>query len=106
MFMSNIKKAGRISLAFDVLIKAVKAIPVEIRTEILFYAKSIENDTKLTLILNLCNEALILLKTVLNDAVSKEIKILERFIKEQNAVDETGRLIPKNKKDITSSSLQ
>lgn len=119
MFMSNIKKAGRISLAFDVLIKAVKAIPAgirtekllnvllpEFRTEILFYAKSMENDTKLTLILTLCNEALILLKTVSNDAVSKEIKILERFIKEQSGVDETGKLIPKIKKDITSSSLQ
>jgi hypothetical protein len=27
MFMSNIKKAGRIALAFDVLYRAVKSIP-------------------------------------------------------------------------------
>ena len=27
MFMSNIKKAGRLALAFDVLVKAIKAIP-------------------------------------------------------------------------------
>ena len=119
MFMSNIKKAGRIALAFDVLVKAVKAIPVEIRTEklskvllpdfrteTLFYAKSTESDTKLALILNLCNESLVLLKTVLNNDVSEEIRILERFIKEQSGVDETGKLIPKSKKDITSSSLQ
>jgi len=31
MFMSNIKKAGRLSLAFDVLIKTVKAIPEAVK---------------------------------------------------------------------------
>lgn len=119
MFMSNIKKAGRIALAFDVLEKAVKAIPVEgrpeqlskvllpeFRTETLFYAKSAENDTKLTLLLNLCKEALDVLKTVSKETVSEEIRILERFIKEQSGVDETGKLIPKSKKEITASSLQ
>jgi len=33
LFMSNIKKVGRISLAYDVLVKAVKAIPEEKRTD-------------------------------------------------------------------------
>ena len=36
LFMSNIKKAGRMSLAYDVLVKAVKAIPAQ------------EGDSKLT----------------------------------------------------------
>ena len=35
MFMSNIKKAGRMSLAYDVLVRAVKAIPEEKRTDAL-----------------------------------------------------------------------
>ncbi|MCQ1531283.1 hypothetical protein [Lutispora saccharofermentans] len=35
LFMSNIKKAGRMSLTYDVLVKAVKAIPEAKRTEAL-----------------------------------------------------------------------
>jgi hypothetical protein len=44
LFMSNIKKAGRISLAYDVLIKAVKAISKEKLTESLL--KVLEPDFK------------------------------------------------------------
>ena len=75
LFMSNIKKAGRISLAYDVLVKAVKAIPKEKRTDslsltlepnfktdVLYRAKAQEGDSKLTLLLNLCKEALLLLE--------------------------------------------
>lgn len=29
----NIKRAGRLSLAFDVLTQAIKAIPIDLRTE-------------------------------------------------------------------------
>ena len=31
MFMPNIKKSGRLALAYDVLVKGVKAIPEEMR---------------------------------------------------------------------------
>ena len=64
MFMSNIKKAGRLSLAFDILIKAAKAIPEanltdtlkdvlvpEFRTETLFKTKASETESRLNSIL-------------------------------------------------------
>ena len=71
LFMSNIKKAGRMSLAFDVLIKIVKAIPEDklteklsktlkpnFKTDILYHSKSSESETKLTMLLNLFKDAL------------------------------------------------
>lgn len=46
MFMSNIKKAGRLALAFDVLCRAVKAIPENRRTGSL--QKALEPEFKTT----------------------------------------------------------
>ncbi|MEW6661690.1 MAG: hypothetical protein AB1447_04790, partial [Bacillota bacterium] len=75
LFMNNIKKAGRMSLAYDVLVKAVKAIPKEKRaealskalepdfkTDVLYRTKAQEGDSRLTLLLNLCKEALSILE--------------------------------------------
>lgn len=75
LFMSNIKKAGRMSLAYDVLFKAVKAIPKEklteslskvlepnFKTDVLYRSKAQEGDSKLTLLLNLCKETLLILE--------------------------------------------
>lgn len=118
LFMSNIKKAGRISLAYDVLIKAVKAIPADDRTDalakalepdfktdVLYRAKAQEGDTKLTLLLNLCKEALSILESQNKD--SDEARIVRRFISEQTTADtENGKLIPKPRKEISSASLQ
>lgn len=120
LFMSNIKKAGRMSLAYDVLVKAVKAIPEAKRTEILsttleptfktdtlYRSKAQEADSKLTQLLNLCREALDLLETLPEVQSSEEVRITRRFIAEQAAVEaETGKLIPKPKKEISSGSLQ
>lgn len=119
MFMSNIKKTGRISLAFDVLIKGVKAIPEskkteklskvllpEFKTGMLFNTRANEHETKLTQLLNLCKETVEVLKALEDITVEDEIRILERFINEQSDADGNGKLVPKNKKDITSSSLQ
>jgi len=118
LFMSNIKKAGRISLAYDVLIKAVKAIPEDDRTDtlakalepdfktdVLYRAKAQEGDSKLTLLLTLCKEALSILE--LQNKDSDEVRIVRRFLTEQSAVDvESGKLIPKPKNEISSASLQ
>jgi hypothetical protein len=65
MFMSNIKKAGRMSLAYDVLTQAVKAIPKDkltdslskvlepsFKTDILYRSKQQDGDSKLSLLLN------------------------------------------------------
>lgn len=119
MFMSNIKKAGRISLAFDVLVKGVKAIQEatrpeslskvllpEFKTQMLFNTKANEHETKLLQLLNLCNETLDILKKLGSSYAFDEIRILERFIKDQSGIDENGKLIPKSKKEITSNSLQ
>ena len=120
LFMSNIKKAGRMALAYDVLVMATKAIPeserseslVEVleakfKTDVLYRTKSQEADSKLTIMLNLCAEALDILKAIPNKAESEESKIVERFLSEQSIIDdETGKRNPKPKKEITSGSLQ
>jgi len=120
LFMSNIKKAGRISLAYDVLLKAVKAIPEEqltgnlskallpdFKTSVLYRSKATEGDSTLEMLLSMCKEALILLENQPNMLDSKEVRIVKRFLSEQsidNPNDE--KIIPKANKDIPSSSLQ
>jgi hypothetical protein len=118
LFMSNIKKAGRISLAYDVLVKAVKAIPEgertdtlakvlkpDFKTDILYRAKAQEGETKLRLLLGLCQEALKMLET--SQEGLDEARILKRFIAEQYTLDPvSGHPILRPKKEITSSSLQ
>ena len=120
LLMSNIKKAGRISLAYDVLVKAVKAIMEENRTDslakvldpafktdVLYRSKSQEGDSKLAALLDLCQEALLILKTQPGMENSEEVRIVERFLGEQSTTDsESGKLIPKPKKEISSDSLQ
>jgi len=117
--MSNIKKAGRASLAYDVLVKAVKAIPEgnltptlsdvlkpEFKTDVLYRAKAQDGDSKLTLLLNLCKEALSILEAH-EMADSEEARIVRRFLSEQSITgSENGELIPKPKKEIVSGSLQ
>lgn len=120
MFQSNIKKAGRISLAYDVLVKAVKAIPEGLRTEalrqalepgfktgMLYRAKAGESDSKTATLLNLCQEALGIIDAQEGLVESGERRVLARFIGEQAAEGaENGKLAPKPNKDITSGSLQ
>ncbi len=120
LFMSNIKKAGRMSLAYDVLVKAIKAIPADKRTEALssvlepayrtdtlYRAKNREADSKLTQLLNLCREALNILTSLPGISAAEEIRIVKRFIEEQSTPDaDTGKLIAKSKKEISSGSLQ
>lgn len=120
LFMSNIKKAGRMSLAYDVLVKAVKAIPENqltdslnkvlepnFRIDVLYRAKAQEGDSKLTLLLNLCQEALAILEAQPDLVASEEVRIVRRFLDEQSSAEaETGKLIPRPKKEIPSGSLQ
>ena len=120
MFMSNIKKAGRISLAYDVLVKAVKAIPEanmpetlfnvlmpNFKTDVLYHTKSQDGDSKLSMLLNLCQEALTVLESELDMLNSDEVRIVKRFLSEQALTDEQNeKLIPKSKKDISPNSLQ
>jgi hypothetical protein len=118
LFMSNIKKAGRMSLAYDVLVKAVKAIPEEkltdslsrvlepeFKTEVLYRTKAQEGDSKLSLLLKLCQEALMILEAQAKDA--EEVRILKRFLTEQTTTEAgSDKMIPKPNKEISSGSLQ
>jgi len=117
--MSNIKKAGRMSLAYDVLFKAVKAIPTEqltrelnevlepkFKTEILYRTSSRDKDSKLTLLLNLCQQALQILKDLDGKTVSDAVRVTERFLSEQSINGTDGKKVPKQKKEISSNSLQ
>ncbi len=120
LFTSNIKKAGRMSLAYDVLVKAVKVIPKEkltdtlskvlepdLKTDVLHRAKAQDGDSKLTLLLNLCKEALAILETQPGMMESEEVRVVKRFLSEQSTTEaQNGKLIPKPKNEIPSGSLQ
>jgi len=120
MFMSNIKKAGRLSLAYDVLVKSVKAIPEgvrpanlqealtsEFKTDTLYRVKANETESKLETVLNLCREAQELLKSLHSGKATDELRILNRFLAEQAKYNgDTNRLVARDKKEISSGSLQ
>jgi hypothetical protein len=120
LFMSNIKKAGRISLAYDILIKTIKAIPEDKRTDalkdalepnfktdVLYHTKMQEGDSKLTIIFNLCKDALTILTSLPNSCETEAVRLTSRFLNEQTTTEvETGKLKPKTNKEITSDSLQ
>ena len=120
LFMSNIKKAGRISLAHDVLAKAVRAIPEGERTEalakvlasdfknkVLYRAREQDADSRISMLLNLCQKADAILSGIPAMSGSEEARILRRFLDEQSVADpSTGGVSPKPNKEIPSSSLQ
>jgi hypothetical protein len=119
MFVSNIKKAGRLALAYDVLEKGVKAIPKEQRpesmgkvlekdfkTEMLHKVRTVDTESRLTTLLSMSAEALKILKELPDKKESDEVRIPERFIKEQSETDKNGNLVPKKSKEISSDSLQ
>lgn len=120
LFMSNIKKAGRISLAHDVLAKAVKAIPEEMRTEelrnvvepgfknrVLYRMRGQDSDSRMVMLLELCRQAEAVLGHLPDATESEALRILRRFLEEQSTTDaKTGKLVPKPNKEIGSGSLQ
>jgi len=119
MFMSNIKKSGRISLAYDVLVKSVRAIPEESRsdrlqavlmpsfkTNILYKSKTSEAGDRLSQLLRLGAEALDILNAMPEDNARDERRILTRLLDEQGKPDINGDINAKGKKEISSGSLQ
>ena len=95
MFMSNIKKAGLISLLYNVLNQSVKAIPENERTDklskalergfktnTLYRSKGKDRKSRLNLLLNLRMEVSDILSN-LTDADEAVKRILNRFIQEQ-----------------------
>jgi hypothetical protein len=119
LFMSNIKKAGRMSMTYDVLVKAIKAIPenertealskaleADFKTDVLYRSKSEEGDGKLVMMLELCKEAVSILETQPSAAESAELRIARRFLDEQSVEGADGKIAAKPKKEIKSGSLQ
>ena len=116
-FMSNIKKAGRISLAFDVLTRGAKKIPERERTEaareilsptfrreILYKARSSETESKLTLLLRLCKGVLDTLAGL--GGAADETRILTRLLEEQAVAGETGEVEARDGKAVSPKSMQ
>ena len=59
------------------------------------------------MLLQLCNEALLILESQPEMLQSEEVRILNRFLKEQSIThEESGKLLPKPKGEIESGSLQ
>jgi len=120
MFASNIKKAGRMSLAHDVLAKAVKALPEAalpaslaavlekgFKNMVLYRSKEQDAESRLAMLLGLCQEALALYDADAGTAGSDEARMLRRFLSDQSTPDpETGKPVPKPSKEVSSGSLQ
>ncbi|KLU62179.1 hypothetical protein CEB3_c13980 [Peptococcaceae bacterium CEB3] len=118
--MSNIKRAGRLALAYDVLLQGIKACPLEIlgsefkevldphyKTNLLYKLKDTEASSRLEKLLNLGGELSQLVKDNLELQGRLEIQVLVRFIKEQTVHDDERNVwLAKENKDITASSLQ
>ena len=117
---ANIKRAGRLSLAFDVLHQAVSACPKELltdslkkvleadfKTEVLYRTRTTALESKIQSLINLCVELLAIVK-VHNDICKLEkMQILDRFLKEQAKYDEgQNSWIAKENKEISPKSLQ
>jgi hypothetical protein len=95
MFMSSIKKSGRISLACDALAKGVRAIPAELLTEsllpvlgsefkkeMLYKPKSEQSEGRLNQTRKCCAEALEVLNCLPDGAAQNERRILARLLGE------------------------
>ena len=118
-FMSNIKLAGRLSLAYDVLLQAIKACPEEMlldhlkavlkpefKTALLFCSKSSQVPGRLQEMLGLSAELLELVEGK-ELAWSHEISLLRRFLDEQAFYDQENQSWrSKENKDIKATFLQ
>jgi Transposase DDE domain/Transposase domain (DUF772) len=120
MISANIKNAGRLALAFDVLEQTLKTLPKELLTEtqkeflgegyrnkILYKCKGTQIISKLQEILDICIAILDMVSNIPEVLELNEIKILKRFIDEQTDLNkETGIRIIKGNKSIKADSLQ
>lgn len=115
-----IKKAGRLSLAYDVLVQAVKALPEELLTEelkevldkefktrLLYHSRNRSLDSRLQNILALMGQVIKLTEEHPQLNEDNAVLTLRRFLEEQTFYDENqGRFVPKESSKIPSGSLQ
>ena len=118
--MSNIKRAGRLALAYDVLLQAIKGCPPEIlssdllevldshyKTILLYKLKDTEVSSRLEKLLNLGGELNRLMEDNEELQLRPELQILARFMKEQTIYDDQRKVwLAKENKEIAASSLQ
>ena len=100
MISANIKNAGRLALAYDVIEQALKILPSEVLSEsmkeiikeehkkkVLYKSKGAEITSKIQDILNISKEVLELVENNIEINGLEEIKILKRFVLEQTKID-------------------
>lgn len=118
--MTNIKLAGRLSLAYDVLSQAVKACPPELLTEslkqvlepeyktkVLYRTKGSEAQKRIQEMIGLGIELIAIIEPHSNIRELNAMAILQRFINEQATFDsEKNTWQAKANKDIEADSLQ
>lgn len=120
LISSNIKKAGRLALALDVLEKAIKKVPHEFLSDklkevtkegytrtLLYKTKSSEIENRLEHVIDLCVELKEIIQGNENLSSNNELLLLERLLNEQTVknASEKGYKI-KRGKDIAGNSLQ
>lgn len=120
MISANIKNAGRLALAFDILEQTLKALPEELLTEsqkeflgdgyrnkLLYKCKGNQIAGKLQEIIDTCIAVLDAVSNMPEILDLNVIKVLKRFIDEQTDLNkDTGRRIVKANKSIKANSLQ
>jgi hypothetical protein len=118
--MSNIRRAGRLSLAFDVLEQAVRACPPEVlpeplkkitepafRTEVLYRSRASEVKDKLQFIPDLQQQLLDVVASFSEVAELPPVKLVRRFLAEQTVFDPAlEKRVAKKGKEIAPDSLQ
>lgn len=118
--MSNIKLAGRLSLAYDVLVNGIKAHPEHLikdslkiflksdyKTHFLYQLKGKDILSRIQSLINHCTEVLQQVEEHPELKAITEIQLLERFLKEQASFsEEENQWIVKGAREISSKSLQ
>lgn len=118
--MSNIKLAGRLSLAYDVLVNGIKCLPENMLNEALkiflksdykiqFLYKLKDKDTlsRIQGLIDYCAEVLELVQGQPELKENPALQLIERFLTEQATFSkEQNRWIAKDSKDISPKSLQ
>lgn len=118
--MPNIKKAGRLALAFDVLKQAVEACPAELLSEILkkvtepafkndvlYRSRGSEINSRIQAVIDLQQQLLEITKRFPEVYNLNEVQLVERFLKEQATFDsEKNTWVVKENKEIGTNSLQ
>jgi len=119
LFMSNIKKSGRLSLCFDILEQAVSSIPgkdcteplkqvfdIEFRKSVLDLALISEKESRLSILIGLCFQAKRIIEQQKGYQKQEIYKRLVRFIQEQTISNPDGSYTIKDNKDILPGTLQ